>query len=1534
VPVEPEYRRIMGPAEIESRRSSKAVLFLIFVFLTIPPIAYSQTSILMQHNDLGRTGQNLNETILNTTNVNVNSFGKLFSRDVDGYIYAQPLYVPNLSIQGQVRNVVYVATMHNSVYAFDADDPSASAPLWKINIGTPVPSNDICSVYPDPNPLNCPYQDVIPEIGIQSTPVIDSVTRTIYLIAKTKRTADSTYHFTLHALDIISGAEKFGGPVEITGQVNGNGIDSVNGVVTFNPLTQLNRPGLLLMNGVIYAAFGSVGDIGPFHGWVVSFNAGTLQKIATYCTSPNGHEAGIWQAGQGLIGQGNAIYFISGDGSFDPNSKNYGDAYTKLDASSLALVDYFTPYNQLTLDNNNIDLGSGGPVALPNTNYIAGIGKDGTLRVVDTTNMGQFNSVGNNDVQEFKATSSVFMGSPIYWNSPNLGPLLYLWGSNEYLKAFQFSGTFQTSPILQSSVLSTPGYSNTVPLSVSASGSQQGTGIIWASAPMSGNSTSQTVTGALRAFDATTLQELWNSQQNPARDDLGSYAKFCPPTIANGKVYVATFSGKLQVYGLNPGVPGGGGGGSTGGGIAFVQVAAAVPQSASVVTVSYQAPQRAGDLNIVVVGWNDTTSSVSSVTDSAGNPYRLAIGPTGGINLSQAIYYAANISGGSNAVTVTFNKSASYPDIRILEYSGVSTLDATAGAAGNSSVSSSGSVTTSFANELIFAANMVATITQGSIGNFTTRIITTPDSDIAQDSIVSTTGSFNASAQLIGSGPWVMQTATFAAAGGQQPGASAPQVSGISPNSGPVGGGTSVTITGANFITGATVQLGANGASNVAVVNSGTITATTPAGAAGTVNVTVTTSAGSGSLAGGFSYIAAPSAPSVTGVSPNSGPAAGGTAVTITGTNFAAGATVQFGANPAASVNVASATSITAIAPPGNAGTVNITVANTGGLSGTLTNAFTYISVPSGSAIGFVQVAAATPQGSTASVTVSYRSSQIAGNLNVVAVGWNDVTSSIASVADSAGNLYQVAAGPTRGGNLSQAIYYAANILGGANSVTVTFSQPAFAPDVRILEYGGVNSLDVTAVASGNSNISSSGSATTRFANELIFAANTVYTTTLGAAGGFTMRIITNPNSDGAQDLISAAAGSYNASAQLGSSGPWVMQMATFVNSGAPQQPGSSTPQVSGVSPSSGPATGGTVVNISGSNFQFGATVQFGPNYASNVTVVNSGSITATTPAGTAGAVNVTVNTSGGSGSLSGAFTYTAVASSPTVTGILPNSGPSTGGTAVTISGTNFASGATVLFGSNPASGIAVVNASTITAVAPAGTGNVAVSVYNSNGLSGTLSNGFTYASTPSTGSGVSFVQVAAAVPQSPTSAVSVNYTASQKSGDLNIVVVGWNDTSSSVQSVRDSAGNTYQLAIGPTVGTGLQQSIYFAANIKGGSNTVTVTFNQAALYPDIRILEYSGVAGILDAVSSGIGNGPTAVGGSVTTSGANELIFSANTVSTFTAGAGAGFTSRIITIPDGDIAEDMVAGAAGTYTSTAPLSPSGQFVMQTAAFK
>jgi Domain of unknown function (DUF1929)/IPT/TIG domain len=575
--------------------------------------------------------------------------------------------------------------------------------------------------------------------------------------------------------------------------------------------------------------------------------------------------------------------------------------------------------------------------------------------------------------------------------------------------------------------------------------------------------------------------------------------------------------------------------------------------SLTTVAAPFTASQTAGDLNVVVVGWGDVTSTVSTVTDGLGNKYSPAGTTATGTGLRQAIYYAKNIAAGSNTVTVTFSQAAAYPDLRILEYSGLDTsnpLDVTAAASGSGTTATSASATTTSPNELIFGAGNNGNGFNGPGAGFTLRMIDYYG-NLAEDKAVGGSGSYNVTAPLKESTNWVMQMATFRA-NGQGSSNPAPTVNGVSPTSGTTAGGTPVTITGTGFLAGATVTFGTTAATGVAVASNTSITATTPAHAAGAVTVTVTnTDAQSGPLTNGFTYTTpANPAPTVTGVTPTSGTTAGGTPVTITGTGFLAGATVAFGTTAATSVTVVSSTSITATTPAHAAGAVNVVVTNTDAQSGALTGGYTYTSASGGGGIAFVQLNSGpnSLQHSLSSIGATFALPQTAGDLNVVVVGWGDVTSLVSKVTDSLGNMYTQAGGTATGSGLRQAIFFAKNIAAGSNTVTVTFNQAATYPDIRILEYGGLdtnNPLDGTSAAVGTGTTADSGAATTTFANDLIFGAGNNGDGFKGAGTGFTLRTI-DYYGNIAEDEIVSSSGSYKATAPLQKSTNWVMQMVAF----------------------------------------------------------------------------------------------------------------------------------------------------------------------------------------------------------------------------------------------------------------------------------------------------------------------------------------------------------------------------------------------------
>jgi hypothetical protein len=510
----------------------------------------SEVSVTTQRYDNARTGQNLSETLLNTSNVNQAEFGKLFSRMVDDEIYAQPLYIPSVSIPDVgVRNVLYIATVNNTVYAFDADDPNASEPLWKVNLtdrvpgATPVKARDVGE--------NCgPQRDFTENIGIVSTPVIHAGRQTIYLVARTKE--GNEFVQRLHALDIATGAPRPNSPVVIKASVPGSGSGSSDGELQFDPKIHNQRAALLLANGIVYIAWASHCDTGPYHGWIIGYDAVTLQQALAKVVTPNGAAGGIWQSNSGpSADRWGTLYLTIGNGTAtaQKGGQDFGNAFLKLSPSG-AVLDWFIPFNFKMLNEVDYDLGAAGVLLIPNTNLLASGGKEGKLYLVDRRRLGHFRTKADKQiVQSFMAGEGGIFGTPTYWNGPH-GPHLYLWGASDRGKMFSLrEGQLDPKPISQTKESAArPGGI----LSLSANGAVAGTGILWA-VTASDNANWQVVAGTLRAFDAEDLtREIWNSKQNALRDDLGALAKFNTPVVANGKVYVATFSKQVAVYGLLP----------------------------------------------------------------------------------------------------------------------------------------------------------------------------------------------------------------------------------------------------------------------------------------------------------------------------------------------------------------------------------------------------------------------------------------------------------------------------------------------------------------------------------------------------------------------------------------------------------------------------------------------------------------------------------------------------------------------------------------------------------------------------------------------------------------------------------------------------------------------------------------------------------------------------------------------------------------------------------------------------------------------
>lgn len=516
----------------------------------IPPaLAAGRVDVLTQHNDNFRSGANNAERILNTSNVNVDSFGKLFSRQVDGCIYAQPLVAMGVKVNGHHRDIVYVATEHNSIYAFDAVDPAASTPIWHVNLGPSISSHDF-----DGGPYGT-YHDMIPEIGTTGTPVIDRTSQTLYVVAKTKE--DGVYHLRLHALDMTTGQERPGSPVEVTATIPGTGDGSVNGKLTVDPWKQMNRPGLLLLNGVVYVALGAHADFPPYHGWLLGYDAATLRPVSIFNATPDAADGGLWASGNGpSVDPDGDIWVATGNGTADvaTGGRDYGESFIRLDPrKGLQPIDWMTPHDQEELNAKDADLGSSGPVYVAGPNVVVGGGKGGVLYVLDPEHAGRFHPDKDDVLQSFAvSTGGHIHGSVVYWNSPR-GVMIYVWPEEQHLKAFLFDGRhLGETPVSISDVLVPYGMPGGF-LSISSDGGKAGTGILWAMHSYQGDAIHQTVPGIVDAFDASDLKhELWNSKQDAARDDIGMFAKHSSLTVANGRVYVPTFSNQLVVFGLLP----------------------------------------------------------------------------------------------------------------------------------------------------------------------------------------------------------------------------------------------------------------------------------------------------------------------------------------------------------------------------------------------------------------------------------------------------------------------------------------------------------------------------------------------------------------------------------------------------------------------------------------------------------------------------------------------------------------------------------------------------------------------------------------------------------------------------------------------------------------------------------------------------------------------------------------------------------------------------------------------------------------------
>jgi len=506
-----------------------SALFLVNLTLGTQSARATPPAILTQNNDNARTGANLQETQLTPTNVNAGQFGKLFTRTLDANVNGQVLYVPNLMIQGALHNVIICYTSNNvnkspcSVFAFDADDPNASAALWR-HILTNSAEWTTC------------------------TPAIDLATNTIYVLTKD---TDDSGPTRLRALDLLTGNEKAGSPITVAASLPGTGDGNVNKVVSFDTTHANCRPGLLFLNGVVYFAFAHNSDSFPYHGWIFGYqydaSRSQFAQTAFFCTNPNGGEDGIWMAGKGLAADSNGfIYAVTGNGTFDVNTggSSYGMCYLKLSTPNLQVVDWFAPHDQLFFSQMDLDLGNSGLVGIPGTNRLfGGASKFGSVFLLDSTAMGHFTSGGpDKAIQRLDSlTPNSDIGqNPICWDASSV-KYIYLWPGNR--NVFQFKYDPAVSKLNPAGIYKqTSGLAAGGSLTVTSNGTNNG--ILWA---VGGD-------GVVRAYDATDVSkpEFWDSNINATRDNLGSAGHFQFPTVVNGKAYIPSGAATIVVYGLLP----------------------------------------------------------------------------------------------------------------------------------------------------------------------------------------------------------------------------------------------------------------------------------------------------------------------------------------------------------------------------------------------------------------------------------------------------------------------------------------------------------------------------------------------------------------------------------------------------------------------------------------------------------------------------------------------------------------------------------------------------------------------------------------------------------------------------------------------------------------------------------------------------------------------------------------------------------------------------------------------------------------------
>ena len=1334
-------------------------VFVLFCAAVVP--AFGQTSVLTQHNDNARTGQNTSETILNTSNVNVNQFGKLFAMPADAQVYAQPLYVPGVTIKGGVHNVVIIATENDSVYAYDAD--SSGAPLWKASMvdaahGAGAGETSLNSA----TTIGC--DDLQPLIGITSTPVIDSSSKTIYV--ESKSTNGTSYFHRLHALDLLTGNEKVPGPVVIAGTVSGTGDGSSGGQLAFDNFHHLNRPGLLLMNGTIYLAYASHCDDSPFHGWLFAYDAGTFTQKSVYVTTPNGGLGGFWMSGAGVAADASGNIFIaSGNGDFDTTNvpaKETGDTILKLGTTNqiLTQLDYFTPQDQASLDVGDVDLGAGGVLLLPDQpgafpHILVEAGKEGKVYVINRDQMTTGNThycsgcASDPEIIEEAGVVGGMFNLPAYWNNT-----LYFWGTNDVLKSIPITNGLPDFTHITGStpLINFPGAG----VSVSSNGTTAGSAIVWA---INGTHYLGGPNGfgpaVLYAYDATNIPTmLYSTAQNAARDTPGNAVKFVVPTIANGKVYVGT-STEVDVYGLlgansppnissltpSSATVGGaaftltltGTGFVTGATVNFGASPAITPSSVTstqiVATIPAADIVTAGTVNLTVTNpAGGGTSNAQTFTINNPAPTATSLSPTSATAGGAAFTLTVNGTAFVSTSVVKFNGAAktttfvsatqltapiTAADIATAGTASVTVTNPAPGGGTSGSLSftinpvsaptlTSAAPTSATAGGAAFTLTLTGTgFVAGATVNFGANPAITPSSVTSTQIVVTIPAADIATAGTVN------VTVTNPAGGGTSNAQTftvnnpAPTATSLSPTSATAGGAAfTLTVNGTGFVSTSVVKFNATAKTTIFISATQLTAAITAAdiATAGTASVTVTNPAPGGGTSGSLSFTINPvSAPTLTSAAPTSATAGGAAfTLTLTGTGFVAGATVNFGANPAITPSSVTSTQIVATIPAADittAGTVNVTVTNPAG--GGTSNAQTFtVNNPAPTATS-LSPTSATAGGAAFSLTVNgtgfVSTSVVKFNGAAKTTTFVNATQLTAAItaADiaTAGTATVTVTNPAPGGGTSGNLSFTINAASAPTLTSVAPTSATVGGAAFTLTLTGTGFVTGATVNFGTSPTITPSSVTSTQIVATIPAADIVIAGTVNLT-------VTNP----------AGGGTSNAQ--------------TFtINNPAPT--------ATSLSPTSATAGGAAfTLTVNGTGFVSTSVVKFN-GAAKTTTFVNATQLTAAITAAdiaTAGTASVTVTNPAPGGGTSGSLSFTInPVSAPTLTSAAPTSATA-GGAAftLTLTGTGFVAGATVNFGNNPAITPSSVTSTQIVATIPAAdiatAGSVNVTVTNPAG--------------------------------------------------------------------------------------------------------------------------------------------------------------------------------------------------------------------------